>query len=73
MTPKEKADDLVNKFKLYASDMNRYGLSSGATLIKNAKAAAALCIKEIIDAYENCSAKDSVHFYQQVLTAINEQ
>lgn len=62
-SPSETAKLLVEKYKQLLSPYMNTELS---IFNKTAKACAIIAVDEIINAYENCSAKDSVHYYQQV-------
>lgn len=72
-TPESAAKLLVEKYSEIDDCDKHYDATSDGRICKHlAKACAIIAVDEIINAYENCTAKDSVHYYQEVKKEIEK-
>ena len=71
MTPKEKAKELVDKFRKYVDDGRHNGFYSGEITFENQKQCALIAVDEILNEYWSHDTKRE-KFWQEVRNEINK-
>ena len=70
MTPKEKAEELINKYKKYVDDGRHNGFYSGEITFNNQKQCALIAVDEMLNNFLSNRTteygRERYHFWQEV-------